>query len=486
MIQAKLTVNQPGDPFEEEADRVADQVMRMPAAGAAGAPSIQRACTHCRKELESPQIQRMCSQCEEDLHRKAANSRTLNHASPAVEAQIGSMRGGGQPLPSASRSFFEPRFARDFGAVRVHTDARAAASAQSLNALAYTTGNDIAFAPGQYAPGTSHGDRLLAHELTHVAQQGGGGERIQRACNATAIGTPGDCVANSEDPAGERVLFNKDCDTFRPGAIQVIEDFADSMTDTDLVRVHGFASEEGDATFNEHLSCARAHSVVHDLEAFGVPPTQVVHPLLKHGATPGPAAQRRAVILERVPGGSHPVVPQLTAGVMATTDNGCGTFSRTIAWNLSRVSNATNGGFILQEMRFVWDVKDCNGNPGTLNNLSSPLHYFEAWRVDPGTDNISSCVITDLWQTSWPFAACNKGRVAIFGRAVFRDNVPAGALPATMVTSNPAALGGCLNSDTADPHLGGNSSRAVNRELTYHWNCCPCSSQATVIDIDRQ
>jgi hypothetical protein len=81
------------------------------------------------------------------------------------------LRGGGAPLDSTSRSFFESRFERDFSGVRVHTDPRAAESARQMNALAYTTGHDVAFAAGRYAPSTPSGRRLLAHELTHVVEQ---------------------------------------------------------------------------------------------------------------------------------------------------------------------------------------------------------------------------------------------------------------------------------------------------------------------------
>jgi hypothetical protein len=81
------------------------------------------------------------------------------------------LRAPGQPLDAGTRAFFEPRFAQDFSRVRVHTDAKAAESARSVNALAYTVGRDVVFGAGQYAPQTSEGQRVLAHELTHVAQQ---------------------------------------------------------------------------------------------------------------------------------------------------------------------------------------------------------------------------------------------------------------------------------------------------------------------------
>jgi Domain of unknown function (DUF4157) len=81
--------------------------------------------------------------------------------------------GGGRPLDPGTRAYFEHRMGRNLGGVRIHDDPRAHASAGALRASAYTAGRDIAFARGAYAPGTPAGQRLLAHELTHVAQQGG-------------------------------------------------------------------------------------------------------------------------------------------------------------------------------------------------------------------------------------------------------------------------------------------------------------------------
>ncbi|MQA91897.1 MAG: DUF4157 domain-containing protein [Gemmatimonas sp.] len=98
---------------------------------------------------------------------------------PSTASRISEMRGSGQPLTPSARSYFEPRFGANFTNVRVHTDKRAGDSARSLSALAYTIGPDIVFAPGQFAPETPGGRRLLAHELSHVLQQGNA-SRIMR------------------------------------------------------------------------------------------------------------------------------------------------------------------------------------------------------------------------------------------------------------------------------------------------------------------
>lgn len=172
VIQPKLSVNQPGDPFEQEADAVADSVMRMsntdlhqsffkPASAA-----VQRKCQHCEEE-------------ETLVHRKE-DSRSEAEGSSQLDNYVGSLSSSGHSLPDPSRQFFESRFGHDFSGVKLHTDAVAAKSAQSINAVAYTTGNNIVFNSGQYSPESEGGKRLLAHELTHVVQQHEGAKLIQK------------------------------------------------------------------------------------------------------------------------------------------------------------------------------------------------------------------------------------------------------------------------------------------------------------------
>ncbi|TCO80661.1 uncharacterized protein DUF4157 [Plasticicumulans lactativorans] len=109
-------------------------------------------------------------------------------AAPAAPATA-TAGNGGQPLPTTLRGFFEPRFGADLSTVRVHTDAAAAAHSRALQARAFTLGEHVAFAPGAYAPHTSGGRELLAHELAHVLQQRAGtGARVQRQSIPEAAG----------------------------------------------------------------------------------------------------------------------------------------------------------------------------------------------------------------------------------------------------------------------------------------------------------
>ena len=175
-VQAKLTVSQPNDGYEQEADRIADQVMGISdvdmaqGSGSAGweAQQVQRSCPDCEEEL----VQRQPEEEEEEelLQAKEESGRTP-HVSPDLEADIHRLQGNGRPLSETERSFFEPRFGADFSNIRLHTSAQAAELAQSINARAFTLGRDVVLGKGEAATETMAGKKLLAHELTHVVQQ---------------------------------------------------------------------------------------------------------------------------------------------------------------------------------------------------------------------------------------------------------------------------------------------------------------------------
>ena len=204
-IQPKLTLSAVDDPLEHEADRVAARIMRM--ADDSAAPeefaasdgvAIQRAADtdEIRERLinaflnagdETVQRQAAAPENEDDeekgeeiLMRKPSTSKDAEPGAAGLESRIRSLEGGGDALPDSVRRSMEPRFGHDFSGVRIHTGAAATELAANTNARAFTVGNNVVFASGQYAPHTTDGDLLLAHELTHVVQQGKAGRSVQR------------------------------------------------------------------------------------------------------------------------------------------------------------------------------------------------------------------------------------------------------------------------------------------------------------------
>lgn len=184
---ARLRVSEPSDAYEHEADRVAEQVMRMPDATASSA--------HPRPTSLAPTLQRKCSACEDEQRGTIQRKGEANVTTPAgMPATLDSLRSsGGQPLPADVRSFFEPRFGADFSRVRVHASPRAEQAARDLQARAFTIGRDVVFGPGEYRPHTPAGRHLLAHELAHVIQQG-----------ATQSSAPGASVQSHVGPMLQR------------------------------------------------------------------------------------------------------------------------------------------------------------------------------------------------------------------------------------------------------------------------------------------
>ncbi len=246
-IQPKLAIGQPGDKYEQEADRVADQVMRMPAPGSPvwgltsllQTPSIQRMYPNCEKEVQrqpmeeeeeeetlqtkplanqiTPLVQRQTEPLEEEeedtLQTKTASNLVQRQTEPLeeeeedtlqtktasnlrvmrdgdgstsdsvlvnreIEQHIQQERSSGQSLSSSIRTPMEQRFGIDFSGVKVHTNSTSDKLNRSLSARAFTTGQDIFFKKGEYNPTSTSGRGLLAHELTHVVQQGGA--KLQR------------------------------------------------------------------------------------------------------------------------------------------------------------------------------------------------------------------------------------------------------------------------------------------------------------------
>lgn len=222
-FQPKLDIHPAQDAYEVEADRVADQVV---ASTPIIAPPVQMQQNEEEDAVQSKPLvdnisringakkststaqrlpaflssgeQEHSSDAQGALQGKGEMSTPPDH----FEQDLASSKGGGSELPDATRQQMESGFGADFGSVKVHTDSNAVQMSQDIGAQAFTHGNDIYFNQGKFQPGTSEGDHLLAHELTHTVQQGGGVQqkRIQR--NGTTPAATGD-VFNSPTQKGK-------------------------------------------------------------------------------------------------------------------------------------------------------------------------------------------------------------------------------------------------------------------------------------------
>jgi hypothetical protein len=197
-IMAKLIIGRHNDPQERETDQVADRVMQMPEPGGlrqaeldeeeevlqpqsvskGTAPIVQEQDEdegeEAQKQIEPEtghQIQAQQAEEEEEPIQSKKPSGSSRQGASNFGDRLKSLKGGGKPLPEPVQTSFENRFGHDFSGVRTHSGGEASDLARSINAKAFTQGNDIVFGAGQYSPQTGQGKRLIAHELTHTIQQ---------------------------------------------------------------------------------------------------------------------------------------------------------------------------------------------------------------------------------------------------------------------------------------------------------------------------
>ncbi|MEY8760247.1 eCIS core domain-containing protein [Chryseobacterium tongliaoense] len=183
-LQKKLSVGSANDSYEAEADQVADKVMKMPDSSPQVAHTgalLQRKCAACQEEEKKLQMKPL-SESITPLIQRSSESSGESHAPDHIESRINASKGSGSLMENGTKNFMEQRFGADFSNVRIHTGSEAVQMSRDLNAQAFAVGNNIYFNEGKYNPGTSSGQHLLTHELTHTIQQGGGvaTKRIQR------------------------------------------------------------------------------------------------------------------------------------------------------------------------------------------------------------------------------------------------------------------------------------------------------------------
>lgn len=300
VIRGKLKIGQPNDRFEQEADQVAEQVMRMsdslPSSSASEISYINNSI------LTRGTIHHACASClqDEELIQPKNTGNVTDKVTPAIHSYIQSLQGGGTRLSKYERSFFEPRMGADLSNVLVHNDNRAARVARSINARAFTFGHNVIFGSGEYSPDSSAGKKLLAHELTHVVQQNGSiSPNIQRfTCENNPATAPasgmGGCSTENSRPAhpNEELEFAEASAVIDSAAQASLSTLAarwhaDARNDT--VRIDSFSSCDGGAILNWKLSCNRANAIEGELNSpgdgtLGIPATATFQKFA-HGET---------------------------------------------------------------------------------------------------------------------------------------------------------------------------------------------------------
>lgn len=165
-VQPKLTIGKPNNPFEQEADKVAEQVIQR-----IHSPRISQDGLGLQRTV-TPQVSQLSIQRQSTI--------PVGPASNEFEQSLNQARHGGSPLGPTIQTKMESAMGADFSRVKVHTDAHADQLSRSIQAKAFTTGNDVFFKQGAYSPDSRSGQELLAHELTHVVQQGSASPTVQR------------------------------------------------------------------------------------------------------------------------------------------------------------------------------------------------------------------------------------------------------------------------------------------------------------------
>lgn len=379
-LQAKLQVGKAGDVYEQEADQIAERIVsarsmtdthsrpakRAPvpdgtSAARASQPAV--APVQVRRRIDPgrpPALQPKCAcggalpcrACSDDKEERLQRKRDGGGAADAMGTSEPKsyellQLGPGRPLGNATRSFMESQFGTDFGHVRIHDDATAATTASDYNALAFTVGHDIVFGAGRYSPHSSDGTRLLAHELTHVVQQGTQpqGRTLHRSTRPllqrqatpgleplsgdqdsttggtgttgcpktpTGLGNVAPAPPCTQKPSrdigqdGEHFGFCPDSDHLTDDAAASVSGFVAGQAIDAQYIVHGYASPEGGFAYNSNLACHRANAMAESLKQSGITVANVIEV-----ASKGPTSEfggdaesnRVAVVLAEVPPG---------------------------------------------------------------------------------------------------------------------------------------------------------------------------------------
>lgn len=428
-ILRKPTVGSPSDASEREADRVADRVMRVPARSCCG-PCVTG------REWAVPTIRR----------ESAAAAPLPDH----LEKHVRSVSSGGEPLPATVRADMEPRFGRDFSAVRIHRDAAAAESAKALGARAWTLGQHVSFGAGQWAPGTPAGDRLIAHELTHTLQAGG---RVRRQ---------GNLEVERPQPAEQRARLTE---RQIEAAIQYnnfrFKDPFTLATIRELVGISRFP-----AVSDRELALAiAAWQADHGLEVDGK-----IGPATTASLTAELAAQGQPELVTQLRRDNSISISTVGAVIRTVpTPAADGQFQRNVTF-----STSLRNGWIVQVLTNTWNQVACGG---AVHPTGPTLNYSEAWWVDgSGNVRVPTSVAQppthaappgfhDMWNR--PLAAGTSGTFTMSARLFTTLRLPAG------FGIGAVADAGILPAMMGAPAMDDLGLMEATRRESGTWNGCP-------------
>ena len=485
--QPKLEVSTPGDVYEREADRVAGQVMRMPET------RVQRACD-CGGT---------CPKCSAERHDHEGVQRQATHTqanAPDPSVPLSSpmhdvLRTPGQPLDSATRGFMEPRFSHDFARVRVHAGTQAATSAAAMRARAYTLGNRIVFGAGQYAPATASGRLLIAHELTHVLQQGSTPRPMRQAAPAAP-------EAEEREPRAEGLEVGGGVsEVLNHGGLRVSRDLAVEPTVPNAaepvltaaqiqaaIRYNAFRFKDpySVAVIRDIVGVPRFPAVSDEDLARGVARYQSSFGLTPDGQA-GPTTTARLVTearAEDLPRDADQLRADnfVTWAPAAGVHNGCGAapdaagLATFFQWDVN-FSTSLRNGWIVQEIVNARNRTTCAG--AAIPETLTP-HYWEAWWVDGAgnaliptainaartraTASAAAAPAHDLWRRA--SAAPSRGNWSMTAQLFTCLRLPAGFAAGNV----PDAL--ALPSTAAAPNSDDLGLVAAQRRAGGRWNCC--------------
>jgi hypothetical protein len=450
----KPIVGRAGDPFERQADAVADAIMRGPASSAsAGGASLSG--------LLDDEVRTFGGSSPVRRARKdpsgTADQRMVADAVRAVAS-------GGAPLPAQIVAEVGPALGHRFDDVRIHTDPPAGRAAETIGARAFTHGNRIAFAPGEYRPETSTGRWLIAHELTHVAQQ----HRQGAALSSGPLPVP---------PSVQRQAPPADAAPAPAPALLLTEE---QITVAIAYNAARFSDPWTIATIRELIGVAKYPAVPDRDLALGVAAWQDSHPPLVVDGKIGVGTTRS--ITDALGDAGSPALRQqvrVDHTANATADSPVvRNVPSPAAWGRFTLNASLNTtlrrGWIIQELRNTWNETVCGG---VANPAAPTLHYWEAWWVTDGgavriptslttpPTHVAPAVAHDVWQRG--LAPGTSGDFTMSGRLFTTLTLPAGFA----IHAVPDA--GDLPSTTVAPRADDLGLVQGRRFASSHWDGCP-------------